>query len=74
MLIPPGCVGQDAGMAEIVNLRRVKKQRAAAEQAAEAQRNRVLHGRTKAEKARDRLEAERAAREADGARLEPPQG
>jgi hypothetical protein len=52
----------------------VKKQRAAAEQAAEAQRNRVLHGRTKAEKARDRLEAERAAREADGARLEPPQG
>ncbi len=58
-------------MAEIVNLRRVKKQRAAAEQAAEAQRNRVLHGRTKGEKLRDRLEAERAARGADGARLEP---
>ncbi len=58
-------------MAEIVNVRRVKKQRAAAEQAAEAQRNRVLHGRTKGEKLRDRLEAERAARGADGARLEP---
>ena len=58
-------------MAEIVNLRRVKKQRAAAEQAAEAQRNRVLHGRTKGEKLRDRLEAERTARGADGARLEP---
>jgi hypothetical protein len=58
-------------MAEIVNLRRVKKQRAAAEQAAEAQRNRVLHGRTKGEKLRDRLEQERAARGADGARLEP---
>ena len=58
-------------MAEIVNLRRVKKQRAAAEREAEAQRNRVLHGRTKGEKARDRLEAERAARQADGARLDP---
>lgn len=58
-------------MAEIVNLRRAKKQRAAAEQAAEAQRNRVLHGRTKGEKARDKLESERAARKADGARLEP---
>jgi hypothetical protein len=61
-------------MAEIVNLRRVKKQRAAAEREAEAQRNRVLHGRTKGEKARDRLSAERAAREADGARLEPEEG
>lgn len=57
-------------MAEIVNLRRVKKQRAAAEQAAEAQRNRVLHGRSKGEKLRDRMEKERAARGADGARLE----
>jgi hypothetical protein len=70
MLIPPGCAGQDAGMAEIVNLRRVKKQRAAAEQAAEAQRNRVLHGRTKGEKLRDRLEAERAASRAENARLD----
>ncbi len=61
-------------MAEIGNLRRVKKQRVAAEREAEAQRNRVLHGRTKGEKLRDRLEAERAAREADGARLEPPEG
>ena len=58
-------------MAEIVNLRRVKKQRAAAEREAEAQRNRVLHGRTKGEKARDKLESERAARGADGALLEP---
>lgn len=60
-------------MAEIVNLRRVKKQRAAAEREAEAQRNRVLHGRTKGEKARDRMQAERAAREADGARLDRPE-
>ena len=57
-------------MAEIVNLRRVKKQRAAAEREAEAQRNRVLHGRSKGEKARDRLEAERVARGAENARLD----
>ena len=57
-------------MAEIVNLRRARKQREAAEREAEAQRNRVLHGRTKAEKARDRLEAERAARRAAQAKLD----
>ncbi len=57
-------------MAEIVNLRRARKQRAAAGREAEAQRNRVLHGRTKGEKLRDRLEAERADRAADGARLD----
>jgi len=41
---------------------------------AEAQRNRVLHGRTKAEKQRDRLERERAQKRAEQARLEPDEG
>jgi len=59
-------------MAEIVNLRRVKKARTAAADAAEAQRNRVLHGRTKGEKARDQLAQEQAAKRADNARLDPP--
>ena len=57
-------------MAEIVNLRRVKKARAAAGRAAQAQQNRVLHGRSKGEKLRDRLAAEQAERRAAGARLE----
>ncbi len=57
-------------MAEIVNLRQARKQRAAAEREAEAQRNRVLHGRTKGEKLRDRLEAERAEKRAENALLD----
>jgi len=57
-------------MAEIVNLRRVKKQRAAAAREAEAQQNRVLHGRTKGEKLRHQLTTERAARRAENARLD----
>lgn len=57
-------------MAEIVNLRRVKKAHGRAEAAATAQQNRVLHGRTKAEKARDRLEAEQRDRRAANARLD----
>ena len=56
-------------MAEIVNLRRVKKQRTAEIREAEAAQNRILHGRTKGEKLRDRLEQDRAARRADQARL-----
>jgi hypothetical protein len=60
-------------MAEIVNLRRAKKARAADARDAEAERNRVLHGRTKGEKLRDRLEQERAARAAENARLDPPE-
>jgi len=59
-------------MAEIVNLRRVKKARTAAADAAEAQQNRMLHGRSKGEKARDRLAAEQATKRADNARLDPP--
>jgi len=57
-------------MAEIVNLRRVKKARAAAEQEAQAQQNRVRFGRTATEKARDRLEQERVDQRAANARLD----
>lgn len=54
-------------MAEIVNLRTVRKAKAKAEHANEAQANRAKFGRTKAEKARDQAEAERAVRAIDGA-------
>ena len=57
-------------MAEIVNLRRVKKQREASARAVEAQQNRVLHGRTKGEKLRDRLAGEQAERRAENALLD----
>lgn len=58
-------------MSEVVNLRLVRKARArkAAEDGAAA--NRALHGRTKAEKARDLHEAERLAAAVDGAKREP---
>jgi hypothetical protein len=60
-------------MAEIINLTRARKQRAAQAREADAQQNRMLHGRTKAEKQRDRLEHDRATRQAENARLDPPE-
>jgi hypothetical protein len=50
-------------MAEIVNLRTVKKRRARADATVAAQQNRVRHGRTKTAKANDAREtAQREAR------------
>ena len=60
-------------MAEIINLTRARKQRAAEQHDAKAQQNRILHGRTKAEKQRDRLEQDRTTRQAENARLTPPE-
>lgn len=59
-------------MAEIVNLRLARKAKARAAQQTEAQANRAKFGRTRAEKTRDRIEAERTARLLDGARREEP--
>ena len=56
-------------MAEIVNLRHARKRKVRAGQAAIAATNRALHGRTAAERERDRQEADRARRLLDGARL-----
>jgi hypothetical protein len=56
-------------MAELINLRRVKKARAKAAEAAEAQTQRLRHGRTPAEKARDAQTEARAAAVLDQARL-----
>lgn len=57
-------------MAEIINLRSARKARARVAHQQQANENRTRFGRTKAEKARDRIEAERAERAQDGARLE----
>lgn len=61
-------------MADIVNLRQVRKQKARADKERAAERNRALHGRTKAEKERDRLSADQTIRFIDGHRRERPDG
>ncbi len=55
-------------MAQIVNLRRVKKRREQAAAAVEARENRIRHGRTKAEKANDERLEERRRRLLDASR------
>ena len=60
-------------MAEIVNLRRARKDKAKREREAEADANRRRFGRTLAQKEVDRDTAQRAARLIDGKRLESDQ-
>ncbi len=55
-------------MGEIVNLRRVKKQRERAEAEALAAENRARHGRTAAEKKAERMTEARRQAVLDGAR------
>ncbi len=57
-------------MAEIVNLRQFRKGKVREQRAAMAEQNRVLHGRSKNEKQRDRLQAEKAERLIEGHRRE----
>lgn len=59
-------------MPEVVNLRQIRKQKARAEKECLADANRALHGRTKAEKLRARLEAEKSTAFIEGHRLESP--
>ena len=53
-------------MSDIVNLRMVRKRKARADKEQLASENRALHGRTKAEKDRDRLVGEKAETRLDG--------
>jgi hypothetical protein len=57
--------------ADVINLRRARKEREREARAAEAAANRLLHGRSKGEKRVTLLEAERLNRTVDGARLAP---
>jgi Domain of unknown function (DUF4169) len=59
-------------LADIVNLRQHRKQKARAEKERTAEQNRAMHGRSKAEKERDRLATEQAVRFIDGHRRERP--
>ena len=58
-------------MSTLVNLRTARKRKARADKEQAAGENRALHGRSKAEKLRDRLQAEKAQRFVEGHRLEP---
>ncbi|SKA33579.1 protein of unknown function [Enhydrobacter aerosaccus] len=60
-------------MAEIVNLRRRRKERARHERENEAQANRLRFGRTKAEKIADRQSETRERDLLAGKRLAPPE-
>jgi hypothetical protein len=53
-------------MAEFVNLRRVRKQKARADAETEAASKRLAHGRTKTERNQTKAEQEAAARKLDG--------
>jgi Domain of unknown function (DUF4169) len=53
-------------MAEIVNLRRTRKQKARVEAETEAAAKRLVHGRTKAERNKTRAEQEAVDRKLDG--------
>lgn len=53
-------------MAQVVNLRAARKAKNRAEKRAEADRNAVKFGRTKAERALDAAEAAKAKRDLDG--------
>lgn len=53
-------------MAEIINLRTVRKQKARADKAAVAEQNRALFGRTKAEKLKHATEKAQSEKHLDG--------
>jgi len=57
-------------MAEIVNLRRARKDKARQQRESEADANRRRFGRTKAEKAADKDAQARARREVDGKKID----
>lgn len=59
-------------MAEIINLKRVRKSRDRAAKEAEAAENRTKFGRTKADKSQAEGEAEIVDRKLDAHRLDPP--
>jgi len=57
-------------MAEIVNLRRARKDKARRQRESEADANRRRFGRTRAEKAADKDAQERATRDIDGKKID----
>lgn len=57
-------------MAEIINLRQARKQKARAQAEKTAEQNRIAFGRTKAERKLTEAERDKAARHIDGHKLD----
>jgi hypothetical protein len=57
---------------KVIKLNEFRKRKAKAEREKQADTNRRLHGRTKAERARDELQKKRLTQAVDGARLTAP--
>jgi hypothetical protein len=58
-------------LGKVINLNQFRKRKAKALDKKQAEVNRRLHGRTKAERARDELQKQQLTRAVDGAKLEP---
>jgi hypothetical protein len=61
---------KEVAMAEIVNLNQYRKRRQRRDAAKEAAENRVAHGRSKAERKKNRHQHEKAAKDLDDKRLD----
>ena len=57
---------------KVINLNRYRKQKAKLDRKKQADANRRLHGRTKAERAREELQKKQLTRGLEGAKLGPP--
>ena len=58
-------------MGDVINLRQARKQKARAAKGQEAEQNRLLSGRSRAEKLRDRQTTEKSNRYLEGHRRDP---
>ena len=58
-------------MGEIVNLRKVRKEIKKRDDAERAATNRIVHGRTKAERTLEQARATKVSRHLDGHKIEP---
>jgi hypothetical protein len=59
-------------MSNVVNLNKFRKAKAKAEKEKQAETNKRLHGRSKAERQRELLQKKQLETQVDGARLGPP--
>lgn len=59
-------------MGDVINLNKFRKRQAKSERAKQAETNRRLHGRTKAEREREALQKKQLQRGLAGQRLDPP--
>lgn len=57
-------------MGEVINLRQVRKTKKREAEAAKADQNRQLHGRSKSQKAKEKSQREREKRDLDGKQID----